>query len=185
MKGCGVMNIDLRSRNMEVTPALREYVEKKIGKLEKYFDQMNKADVHVLLNVERGRHIIEVTTMMHGRLIRGQESSTDMYASVDLVFEKLEKQIIKYKDRLMRRRSHEASAVDAAFAPPSVLQSEEKFEVVRTKSFDFKPMDVEEAILQMDMLGHDFFVFANAKNEKINVVYKRKNGHYGLIEPNF
>jgi len=178
------MQVSVRSKNLELTAALREYTEKKVNKLEKYFEGLEKADAIATLSVERGRHIVDVTISLGHVLLRAEERSSDMYASIDLVAEKLEKQVIRYKDRVQRKREHQA-AVAAGVATSDEWGAQDRPRIVRSKAFEFKPMDVEEAILQMDLLGHDFFVFVNAKTEKVNVVYKRKNADYGLIEPNY
>ncbi len=183
------MKFDIVGRNVEVSPAMQEYVEKKIGKLKKYFDGVDKVDTRVTFKVEKGKHIVEVTIPLHGTIIRGEERSGDMYASVDLVAEKLERQLARYKDRVNHRRSvhgvhgqHEAKIINEAVVE---MPGEDFPKLMRTKRFDFKPMDAEEAVMQMDLIGHDFYVFANSSTNKVNVVYRRRDGNYGLIEPNF
>jgi len=183
------MNYNIRGENLEVTPALREYVEKKIGKLEKYFDSTPVADVNVNFQVQKQNReqIIEVTIPMPSLLLRAEESHADMYAAIDLVTEKLERQIRKHKTKVNRKFRQEGSLkymfrndIEPVSMEPV---DDEDLEVVRTKRFTLKPMDAEEAILQMDMLGHSFFIFNNAVNGDTNVVYRRKDGKYGLIEP--
>ncbi len=170
------MQITVRGKNMDVTPALKEYVEKRLRKIEKYFDYSISAQV--TLNVERERHIVEVTVPLNGMLLRGEEETGDMYSAVDLVLEKLEKQIEKYRTRLLRRgRGAERSDGQGPAAPG------DEAAVVKVKRFAVKPMTVEEAVLQMNLLGHDFFVFRNAESGDVEVVYRRKDGNYGLIEP--
>ncbi|MCL6611456.1 MAG: ribosome-associated translation inhibitor RaiA [Peptococcaceae bacterium] len=173
------MKVQVRGRNMEVTGALKDYVEKRLGKLDKYLD--NLGDVQVTLTVEKDSHRIEVTIPINGMILRGEETTGDMYASTDMVVEKLEKQIERYKGRLIKRAGKGNSEGRQA------AQAEEDFgpRVVRTKRFAIKPMDIDEAVLQMNLLGHSFFVFSNAETEQVNVVYKRKDGNYGLIEPTF
>ena len=177
------MEVIVRSRNVDVSEGLREHVEKKIGKLEKFFDQVQEAQV--TLSVEKERHIVEVTVPVNGMILRGQEESGDMYASVDMVVDKLEKQIDKYKTRLFKRfRGNGGKSKQA----PVVSQTVEDFDegqVVKIKRFIVKPMVVDEAIMQMNLIGHDFFVFFNSDSEDVNVVYKRKDGNYGLIEPQY
>lgn len=173
------MMVQVRGRNMEVTAALKEYVEKRLGKLDKYLDNLGEAQV--TLTVEKESHRIEVTIPINGMILRGEESTGDMYASIDQVVEKLEKQIEKYKGRLLRRSGKPMG--DGRYTAPGA--DDEGPEVVRTKKFAFKPMAVEEAVLQMNLLGHNFFVFSNAETEQVNVVYKRRKGNYGLIEPTF
>lgn len=171
------MQVAVRGRNIEVTSALRDYVEKKLSKVEKFVDHPVSAQVN--LYVERGRHIIEVTADLNGLVLRGEEATGDMYASVDLVADKLEKQVQKYRARL-RRRSPVATA-----APEEDAAAELDGKVVKTKRFPVKPVPVEEAILQMDLLSHDFFVFVNSETHKVNVLYRRHDGDYGLLEPEY
>ncbi|GIM45482.1 ribosomal subunit interface protein [Collibacillus ludicampi] len=178
------MNIQVRGDHLEITDALRDYAEKKIGRLDKYFDMPPETAVNVTLSVEKDIHTVEVTMIIGGLILRAEENSPDMYASIDLVTEKLEKQIEKYKTKLNRRFRQEGIRTlfqDTGTAPADTKEPE----VVRVKRFAVKPMPVEEAIMQMDLLGHDFFVFSNAETDEVNVVYKRKDGQYGLIEPTF
>ena len=180
MEGADIMNINVRGKNVQITPALRDHVEKRIGKLGRFFDDVQEAQV--TLTVEKDRHRIEVTMPLNGYLLRGEEETGDMYASIDLVIDKLEKQVEKYKTRISRKiRDGNVKEM----SPLSEINFEEEPQLVRTKRFAFKPMPVEEAILQMNLIGHSFFVFANAETEEVNVVYKRKDGNYGLIEPGF
>lgn len=173
------MKVQVRGKNIEVTPALKEYVDKRIGKLDKYFDDLR--DAQVTLIVEKGTHKVEVTIPVNGMILRGEEGTGDMYASIDLVIEKLEKQINKYKGKFSKKaRTLETKAGDL-----TVTEVSEEPEVVKTKRFAVKPMPVEEAIMQMNLIGHSFFVFSNAETEEVNVLYKRKDGNYGLIEPEY
>ncbi|MEQ6377592.1 ribosome-associated translation inhibitor RaiA [Bacillaceae bacterium S4-13-58] len=184
------MKYNVRGENIEVTPAIREYVEKKIGKLERYFDTPPSSEVHVNLSVYNDEQKIEVTIPMINLLLRAEEQHTDMYAAIDLVVDKLERQIRKYKTKVNRKFKQE-NAPKYVFAE---LEKESRdferdsddeggFELVKQKRFDLKPMDSEEAILQMDLLGHNFYVFTNAESGDTNVVYRRRDGRYGLIEP--
>lgn len=168
------MQITVRGKNIEITGPLRDYVEKKVGKIEKYLEGPLSATV--TLNVEKGRHIVEVTVPINGMLLRGEEETEDMYASIDLVVEKLEKQIDKYKTRLNRKIRPQIADTPAEkdLAEPVI---------VKTKRFAIKPMAPDEAVMQMNLIGHDFFVFANAETNQVNVVYRRRDGNYGLIEP--
>ena len=172
------MNVQVRGRNIEVTSALKEYVGKRVGKLDKYID--NLGDAQVTMTVEKDSHRIEVTIPVNGMILRGEESTGDMYTSIDLVVEKLEKQIGKYKGKLQKRGVRYINEQRVPVAP-----EEDAPRMVRTKRFAIKPMPVDEAVLQMNLLGHNFFVFSNAETEQVNVVYKRKDGNYGLIEPEF
>lgn len=181
------MQIALRGVNIETTGALKDYVRRKLGKLDKYFTQPPSAQV--ALSVEKERHIVEVTLSVDGMLLRAEEVSNDMYASVDLVVDKLERQIHKYKTRINRKaRKEETIRLAVGNHAPSFEEEDfefedEEYKVVKSKRFALKPMDVQEAILQMNLLGHDFFVFANSESEEVNVVYRRHDGNYGLIEP--
>jgi putative sigma-54 modulation protein len=183
------MNIQVRGDHIEVTPALREYAQKKIGRLVKYFEALPDGDAMVTMAVERGLHRVEVTMQVQGVLFRAEVESDDMYASIDLVSDKLEHQILRHKARVNQRfrnsgvrtriRDVEAAKPGAAAADAGVDEPK----VVRVKRFPIKPMAVEEAVLQMELLGHDFYVFTNAETDETNVVYRRKDGNYGLIEP--
>lgn len=173
---------------MDVTPAMREYVEKKVSRLEKFFDAPPEREVSVTMSVERGLHRVEVMLQVHGVLFRAEEASNDMYASIDLVVDKLEQQFNKYKSKLNERFRDQGvrTRIAANGWMPDRTEEEEAGpgeRVVRVKRFPMKPMDVEEAVMQMNLLGHDFYVFTNAATDEVNVVYRRKNGNYGLIEP--
>lgn len=180
------MNYNIRGENIEVTSPIREYVEKKIGKLNRYFDAPPTSDVHVNLSVYNDKQQIEVTIPMTNLLLRAEEQHNDLYAAIDLVVDKLERQIRKHKTKINRKLRQKGVEkfifAEEAFGNEE-QQDNDKIEIVRTKRFNLKPMDSEEAILQMDMLGHSFFVFTNAETNDMNVVYKRKDGKYGLIEP--
>ncbi len=182
-KGDLEVQVNLRGKNMQVTPALQDYTEKRLGKLDKYFD--NEIEAQVTLSVVKESHIVEVTISIDGLLIRGEEATQDMYASIDLVVDKLERQMHKYKTRINRKlRQKGLKELNERFYQDLQKEYEEESPlVVKTKRFVMKPMPVEEAILQMNLLGHDFFVFTNADTDEINVIYKRKDGNYGLIEP--
>lgn len=174
------MQIAVRGKNIEVTNALREYVEKKIKKIEKFIDIPLNAQVNMY--VERGRHIVEVTTALNGLILRSEEATGDMYASIDLVADKLEKQVHKYKARF-KKRGKEAGAAEAEVESPEPVDGDGH--VVKTKHFPVKPLSLDEAIVQMNLLEHDFFVFTNAETERVNVLYRRKDGDYGLLVPEF
>jgi putative sigma-54 modulation protein len=179
------MRMNIRGENLEVTPALREYVDKKLGRLERYFDTPLSNNVHVTLSVVRDKHVVEVTIPLQGVLLRAEAKNDDMYASIDLVVDKLERQIRKHKTKVNRKlvRDGDIRNLFVEEAPAVSYDEEDDYEVVRTKKFTMKPMDVDEAILQMNLIGHNFFVFANMDTEDINVVYRRDDGRYGLIEP--
>ncbi|MHB8125960.1 MAG: ribosome hibernation-promoting factor, HPF/YfiA family [Desulfitobacteriaceae bacterium] len=171
------MNIIIRGKHIEVTDALKTYVTKRVGKLEKFSDEFQ--DVQVTLLVERDRHRVEVTAPIHGIILRGEEETGDMYTSIDLVLEKLERQIDKYRTRI-NKRMRTKSLKDHA---PEQLEIEEEHDLVRSKKFPAKPMSVDEALMQMNLIGHSFYVFRNDETKEMNVVYKRKHGDYGLLEP--
>ncbi|MFM9330652.1 ribosome hibernation-promoting factor, HPF/YfiA family [Paenibacillus mesotrionivorans] len=181
------MKFSIRGDRIEVTEALRDYVEKKLGRLERYFEAPPTSEVNVTLSVIREKQSVEVTIPLTGVLLRAEEKSDDMYASIDLVVDKLERQIRKHKTKVNRKIRQESGYKnlfkDDVVTPVHLLEEEDEYEVVRTKRFTLKPMDVEEAILQMNMVGHTFFVFANSDSSQVNVVYKRADGKYGLIEP--
>lgn len=177
------MNIIVRGKQVEVTNALRQHVEKRIGKLERYLDKLDEAQV--TLSVERDRHKVEVTIPLDGIILRGEEVSGDMYGSVDMVIEKLERQIKKHKTRLSKKIRSNSLREFIAQSAGEASEEEEEPQVLRTKRFAIKPMPIDEAIMQMNLLGHSFFVFSNAETDEVNVVYRRKDGNYGLIEPEF
>ena len=175
------MAINVRGKNLDITPALKDYVEKRVKKVTKYFDKTG--DIAVILRVEKGRHQVEVTVPVDGILLRGEESTPDMYASIDQVMDKIEKQIEKHKTKLEKKFRGGGFRADVA-SSVSIPEVEEEA-IVRTKRFAVKPMDAEEAILQMNLLNHDFFMFLNIESGQVNVVYRRKDGYYGLLEPEF
>lgn len=177
------MKIIIRGKNIEATEALKKYAEKKISKIDKYFSVDTEAQV--TMSVERGIHKVEVTAGINGLILRAEEATDDMYASIDQVVDKLERQISKYKTRINRKARQQGAKRPAAGRQAATEDEyDDELAVVKNKRFVIKPMTVEEAILQMNLLGHDFFVFANAEsNDEFNVVYRRKDGRYGLIEP--
>lgn len=171
----------IRGKNVEITPAIRDYVEKRIGKVTKYFDDIG--EISVLLTVSKDRHMVEVTVPVQGVLLRGEEATMDMYTSIDLVIEKLERQIHKHKTKI-QRRFRESSLKAEAFAaiPVAAVEEDDEYPVVKRKKFTVRPMDVQEAIMQMNLLNHDFFVFRDADTDEVCVVYRRADNKYGLIE---
>ncbi len=179
---------NIRGENIEVTQAIRDYVEKRISKLEKYFEKDMKNTAHVNLRVYPDKQAkVEVTIPLPFLTLRAEELSNDLYASVDLVTDKLERQIRKYKTKV-NRKSREKGFKNLEFVPTDDQaaadndDNQSQFDVVRTKRLALKPMDNEEAILQMDMLGHDFFIYEDADTSNIDIVYRRNDGRYGLIE---
>ena len=173
------MNITISGKNIDVTPSLREAIEEKLGKLDRYFTP--ETDVHVTLSVEKERQKIEVTIPVKGKIIRSEQVSNDMYVSIDLVEEVIERQLRKYKKKIVDKKQ---SAVNfqKTYIENDYMENED-IRIERTKRFDIKPMYPEDACVQMELLGHNFFVFMNADTDQVNVVYKRKGNTYGLIEP--
>ena len=163
-----------------MTEALREAAIKKLRRLDKFFQQ--DIEAKVVLGVEKKIHKVEVTIPFNGRIVRVEEFSDDMYNALDEAVESLEQQIRKYKSKLQNKRQSNDS-IKFENIEPLDDEDDEEFKVVKTKRFAIKPMNIEEAILQMDLLKHNFFVFLNADTEEVNVVYKRKDENYGLIEP--
>ena len=175
------MNLIVRGKNIPITDSLRDYVEKRIFKMERFLGEIEQAQA--TLSVEKDRHRVEVTIPLNGFLLRGEEETGDMYSSVDLVMDKLEKQVEKYKTKLIKKIKSRNLA--ESVVSPVIQSEEEQSQIIRTKRFAIKPMTVEEAVMQMNLIGHSFFVFSNAESDEVNVVYRRKDGHYGLIEPEF
>lgn len=180
-----MLTFNIRGENIEVTQAIRDYVQKRISKLEKYFEQSVDSTAHVNLKVYQNKDSkVEVTIPLPYLTLRAEETSPDLYASIDLVTDKLERQIRKYKTKV-NRKSREKGFKNLEFTPEATDNDDDKnakLEVVRTKRVSLKPMDNEEAILQMDMLGHDFFIYEDAETDAVNIVYRRNDGRYGLIE---
>ncbi len=175
------MRIIISGKNIDVTETLRNAVENKLGKLDRYFS--SDTEVYVTLSVEKDRQKIEVTIPVKGNIIRSEQTSSDMYVSIDLVEEIIERQLKKYKNKLISQ--HQSSG---SFQPSYLendYEEEEEVRIERTKKFDIKPMYPEDACVQMELLGHSFFVFNNAETDQVNVVYRRKGGTYGLIEPEY
>ena len=175
------MKFIISGKNLDVTDGLKAAIEEKIGKLERYFTP--ETEVHVTLSVEKERQKIEITIPMKGNIVRAEQVSDDMYVSIDLVEEVIERQLRKYKNKLVDRQQSAAS-LSKAFIEEEIEEDDE-IKIIRSKKFGMKPMDPEEACIQMDLLGHNFYVFRNAATDEVNVVYKRKDNTYGLIEPEF
>ena len=175
------MQYIITGRNLDITEGLRAAVMEKIGKLERYFSPAT--EVQVTLSVEKDRQKIEVTIPVKGSIIRSEQVSNDMYVSIDLVEEIIERQLKKYKTKLNDQAQSAQSFSEAYLEEES--EEPEAIVIKRTKRFAVKPMDPEEACIQMELLGHSFFVFRNGDTDEVNVVYKRKDGSYGLIEPDF
>ena len=185
------MRYIISGKNLDITEGLRSAVTDKLGKLERYFTP--DTEVHVTLSVEKERQKIEVTIPVKGNIIRSEQTSNDMYVSIDLVEEIIERQLRKYKNKLVaRNQGHPTSYAPSGnsfrkefFDSEEETTEDDEVRIVRTKKFGIKPMFPEDACVQMELLGHNFYVFSNAETDEVNVVYKRKNGTYGLIEPEF
>lgn len=180
-----MMNYNIRGENIEVTPAIRDYIEKKVSKLDRYFTEVLDANVHVNLKVNQDKTSkVEITIPLTQLVLRAEEINNDMYAAIDLIVDKLERQIRKHKTKVNRKFREKGSTQEFFSNGESHVEAEDdqELEVVRTKQFDLKPMDSEEAVLQMNMLGHNFFVYTDAETNHTNIVYRRKDGKYGLIE---
>jgi len=176
------MKFIVNGKNINVSDSLRERALKKLSKIEKFFK--SDAECYLTFEIEKSRHILEVTIVSTGLVVRAEETTDDMYASIDKVIDKLERQIRKNKTKLGKRIKQE-SLVPDNFQIDEKIEEENSFKIMKSKRFAIKPMNVQEAILQMNLLGHNFFVFSNGDTEEVNVVYKRKDGNYGLIEPEF
>lgn len=175
------MRIKITGRNIELTEGLKAAVGDKLNKLEKYFTP--DTEVNVTLSVEKERQKVEVTIPMKGSYIRSEQVSSDMYVSIDLVEEVIERQLRKYKNKIVDKQQAAANFQKAYLDKD--YDEDEEVKIIRTKKFGIKPMYPEDACVQMELLGHNFFVFYNAETEQVNVVYKRKGNTYGLIEPEF
>mgnify|MGYP002797964711 FL=1 len=178
------MKFIISGKNIEITPGLKDTITRKLGKLERYFTP--DTEIIVTLSVEKERQKIEVTIPVKGNIIRSEQSSNDMYVSIDLVEEIIERQLRKYKNKLVEK--HQAGVdFSKSFVEDHDHDSveDDSIQIIRTKRFGIKPMFPEDACIQMELLGHNFYVFTNAETDEVNVVYKRKNNTYGLIEPEF
>ena len=176
------MNYIISGKNIDVTEGLRQAIYDKLGRLEKFFTEDTNAQV--TLSVEKERQKIEVTIPMKGHIVRAEQVSDDMYVSIDMVAEIIERQVVRYKKKIIDQNQ------DAAFFQDRFLEEEDpedydEIQIIRSKRFAVKPMYPEDACVQMELLGHSFFVFRNAETNEVNVVYKRKGNTYGLIEPEF
>ena len=175
------MKYIISGRGTNVTDGLRSAVEEKLGKLEHYFTP--DTEVHVTLKVEKDRQKVEVTVPVKGHIIRAEQVSDDMYVSIDLIEDIIERQLRRYKTKIVDSKQS-VSNFTSEFMQEDEYNDED-VKVIRTKRFAVKPMDPEEACVQMELLNHSFYVFRNAETDEVNVVYKRKGGDYGLIEPEF
>lgn len=171
------MNIIVTGRHLEITPSLRSYAEEKVGKFDRYLSNITEAVV--TLSVQKYRHKAEVLLKANGVLIQAEGVTEETYSAIDQVIEKLERQVKKYKEKLVSRRKNEGRAQPSSGeAPP-----EEKGRILKQKQFELKPMNPDEASMQMELLDKNFFVFTNVLTGLVNVIYRRNDGNYGLIEP--
>ncbi len=177
------MKITIVGKNIEVTQGLKDAVEERFAKLDKYFTSATEAKVTLI--VDKDRQKIEVTIPLKGQTLRAEEITSDMYASIEAVTDTIEAQLKKYRAKIIARQQADSTTIFAQDYLEDTEDEAEKLQIIRTKKFDMKPMYPEDACLEMELLGHDFFMFCNAETDEINVVYKRKNGAYGLIEPEF
>lgn len=176
------MKFIIVGKNIDVTPGLKGAVESKLGKLERYFTP--DTEIHATLSIQKERQKIEVTIPVKGHLIRSEQESDDMYVSIDLVEEVIERQLRKYKNKLIAKHQ-ESGSFNKDFFESDEAGDTGEIKIVRTKRFGIKPMFPEDACVQMELLGHNFFVFFNAESDEVCVVYRRKDGTFGLIEPEF
>jgi putative sigma-54 modulation protein len=173
------MNIIVNGRHLEVTPALKSYAEEKIGKFERYLSNISEATVTLV--VEKYRHKTEVLLKANGVMIQAEGITGDIYSSIDEVVEKLEKQVKKYKEKMVSYRKGEGKGVPSP--PAEGISVPEKARIIKKKRFAMKPMSPDEAAMQMELLDKPFFIFSNDASGEINVIYRRNDGNYGLIEP--
>lgn len=180
------MAVIIRGKNIEITDKLRRYAESKINKIRKHYNQIIKTEVELIAEKNpsiTNNQVVEVTLFTKGPVFRGKESSNDIYASIDLVTGKLEKQVEKYKGKTYASQVQTNHPSGLTESPEESFSEQERARIVKTKQFAMKPMSLEEAIMQMETLGHNFFIFTNSETEEINVVYRRRDNNYGLIEP--
>lgn len=173
------MKIIIHREKVEITPAIKSYIEEKIGKINKYLDSPENLEAVVMIRIRSNKQIIEVTVPTNKFTLRAEESHDDLYAATDLVVDKLENQIRKHKTRLTDKYKKENKTIDFIFDFEEDNENESK--IIKRKNIDSKPMDEEEAILQMELLNHDFFIFKNIDEDCVSVLYKRKDKNYGII----
>ncbi len=176
------MQLQIKARNTEVSDAIRRYAEEKLAKLDRHLNDSPRIELE--LAVERNpsiaeSQIAEATVWTQGPVLRARESTTDMRASIDQLADKLTRQVKRYRDKRKRRQRPSGGAAEAAVA----ISADDEDSIVKTKQFPVAPMAPEEAVLQLELVGHDFFVFQSADSGDVNVVYRRRDGRYGLIEP--
>ena len=172
------MKLTVRGNKLEVTDSIRNYVEEKLGKLDKYFEEADEINANVLFRIQGKNQIVEVTVPIKKYILRAEEANEDLYASIDLVVEKLERQIRKNKTRIKERKVKDIPVINFE----AIIEEEPKTTIVKRKSVEMKPMDEEEAVLQMELLGHEFFDLKDIDIDSSYVLYKRKDGNYEIIE---
>ena len=176
------MQTSVTFKNLDSSDTLRSYVQEKLDRFDRLLD--NPAEANVVLSVEKFRHMAEINIIGDRLTINGKEETIDMYSAIDMVLDKLEKQIKKSKEKIRERRSSAKARNKSMLAEEINLPEEELERQIKIKNIEYKPMHVEEAALQMDLLDDNFLVFTNARSDQVNVLYRRKDGHYGLIQPN-
>ena len=177
------MKFNIRGDKLKVTSAINDYVESKIGKLDKYFKD-EEIEANIVVKVRGNRQIIEVTVITDNFILRSEEEHDDLYAAIDLVIDKLERQLRKNKTKLKKQSVNNKYKEFNFEYELDAEEEEEDNKIVKRKTIDTKPMDEEEAILEMELLGHSFFVYKDMDTNSVNVIYKRKDGNYGIIETN-
>ena len=176
------MQTSVTFKNIDPSDHLKSYVSDKLDRFDKYLD--NPAEANVVLAVEKFRHIAEINIAGDRLTIIGSEQTNDMYSAIDMALDKLEKQIKKSKEKIRERRASLKSRNRSILDEANNLPEEEPERQIKIRNIEYKPMDIEEAVLQMDLIEDNFLVFTNARNDRINVLYRRRDGHYGLIQPN-
>lgn len=180
------MQTSVTFKNLESSDHLKSYVGDKLNRFDRLLD--NPAEANVVLTVEKFRHIAEINIAGDRLTINGKEETNDMYAAIDMVLDKLETQIKKSKQKIRKRRSGSKNRakglMPGEIEDDDLMAEEEVVQEIRVKNIDYKPMDIEEAVLQMDLMKNNFLVFTNARSDRVNVLYRRKDGHFGLIQPN-
>lgn len=174
------MQTSVTFKNLDSSDTLRSYVQEKLDRFDRLLD--NPAEANVVLSVEKFRHMAEINIIGDRLTINGKEETIDMYSAIDMVLDKLEKQIKKSKEKIRERRAKARNK--SMLAEEAILPEEDAERQIKIKNIEYKPMHVEEAALQMDLLDDNFMVFTNARSDQVNVLYRRKDGHYGLIQPN-
>ena len=183
------MRLQVKGRHTEVTDALFSYAERKLGKVARHLSDDSYCEVELIVEHNPSiseNQIAEITVWTKGPVLRARDSATDMYAAIDLATDKLERQVKRYRERRSRKGAHHIAvhlAPGEAEAPVATIPEEDEAVIVKTKQFNMKPMNAEEALLQLELIGHEFFVFVNDESDEVNVIYKRRDGNYGLIEP--